>query len=439
MKRAWGLILTVILVLSIVAPCSFAETTVPWDESQANIDWKQCAGTKIRVMMASHYFQAGIEPLVPEFEELTGIDVQFESYPEQEFWNKLLIEFNGGSSAPDAFMLNYINVPMYHYGGWIEPLTPYINNPKLTDAAWYDYPDLFEKGVDFGTYENNFYGLPVTGEWQILFYRKDLYEQKGLKVPTTMDELYENCKALNTPDVSGIVMRCARASALWWPIAGFVRTYGGYWMKDGVCTLDSPEAIAAAEMYVKLLSDCGPSGIANYTYVEALTDFQQGRTAHFIDSSGFMAQMEDPAKSVVSGKVGYAPMPAAKAGEQAVPNVNHWMLGMGKQSENKEGAWLFLEWATSKSMAKKIGLASGTAARVSTWEDPDYASLYPQEWIDCSLNSAKIADKLCIPPVPEVSQMGDFIEVAVTEMMSGNQDVAALMQDVAKKSNALLS
>ena len=462
MKKALNLILAFVMLISVFAGCGqSAQTTQgstsdtqkvedtqasdivksdnPLDESNANIDWKQFNGSKIRVMMATHFFQAGVEPHVPEFEKLTGIDVQFESYPEQEFWNKLLIEFNGGSSAPDVFMLNYTNIPMYHSGGWIDPLTPYIDNAKITDSKWYDQADLLEKGVDFGTYADNYYGVPVTGEWQILYYRKDIYEQKGLKVPTTMDELYENCKATNSPEVSGIVMRCARASALWWPWAGFVRTYGSYWVEDGVSKLDSQESIDATAMYVKLLSDFGPSGIANYTYVEALTDFQQGRSAHFIDSSGFMAQMEDKSKSTVAGKVGYALMPAAAKGVDPVPNVNHWMLGLGKQSANKEAAWLFTQWATSKKMAKVVGLASGTAARTSIWEDADYRAAYPQEWIDCSLNSAKYADKLCIPPVPEASQLGDYLEIAVTELMSGNKDTATVMKDLAKKSNDLLS
>ena len=41
--------------------------------------------------------------------------------------------------------------------------------------------------------------MPVNPNIPLLFYRKDLYEQKGLKVPETWDEFYANAKALHNP------------------------------------------------------------------------------------------------------------------------------------------------------------------------------------------------------------------------------------------------
>ena len=77
-------------------------------------------------------------------------------------------------------------------------------------------------------------------------------------------------------------------------------------------------------MYAKLLQDAGPAGVGNYTWYEAVSDFQQGKAAMYIDASVFMSQIEDPAKSTVAGKVGYAPMPAGPKG--AFANTGSWML-----------------------------------------------------------------------------------------------------------------
>ena len=41
-------------------------------------DWRQFEGQEIRFLMNQHPFTDFIEPLVPEFEELTGIDVTLE-------------------------------------------------------------------------------------------------------------------------------------------------------------------------------------------------------------------------------------------------------------------------------------------------------------------------------------------------------------------------
>ena len=47
--------------------------------------------------------------------------------------------------------------------------------------------------------------VPVNPNIPLLYYRADLYQQKGLKVPTTWDELLANAKALhNPPQMYGI-------------------------------------------------------------------------------------------------------------------------------------------------------------------------------------------------------------------------------------------
>lgn len=412
--------------------------TDPFDYSTVNIDWNQKQGTSIRVLLSKHFFTDGVQKLLPDFEKLTGIKVQLEVFPESEFWNKMLIEFNGGSNPPDAFMLNYNTVAQYSTGGWLEPLDQYIKNPKLTDDKWYDFNDFLPKALDFGTFQDVFYGLPVTGEWQILFYRKDLYEQKGLKVPETFDDLYANCKVLNGDKMAGIVNRCARTSAAFWPWGGFVRTYGGYWFTpENEPQLESDPVVKATDMYTKLLKDFGPKGVVNYTWYEALTDFQQGKAAHFIDSSGFMAMVEDPAKSVVAGKVGYAPLPSAEKGKKAVPNVNHWMLGMGKQSKNKDAAYLFLEWATSKKIGLDIAINNGTAARTSLWKNEDFLKKYPKEWAQASLDSAAIADKLAIPQIKELGQVGEYLEIALNEICYDKPVKDALKEAQAKTLKAI--
>ena len=56
--------------------------------------------------------------------------------------------------------------------------------------------------------------VPINPNIPLLYYRADLYEQKGLKVPQTWDELLANAKALhNPPQIYGMVQRGARGPA----------------------------------------------------------------------------------------------------------------------------------------------------------------------------------------------------------------------------------
>jgi multiple sugar transport system substrate-binding protein len=359
---------------------------------------------------------------------------------ESEYWNKMIVEFNSGANPPDVFMLNYVTVAQYEAGGWVEPLGEYLNDPNLTDMEWYDFDDFFPAAIDFGTYNGKLYGLPITGEWQILFYRKDLYEEQGLEIPTTMDELHANAVALHSDEVAGIVNRAHRTSAAWWPWAGFARTYGGYWVSpDGEVGLTHPNVVEATKMYVKLLRDAGPKGILNYTWYEASQDFQQGRAAHFIDSSGFLGGFEDPEKSAVAGKVGYALMPAAEPGDKPVPNVNHWMLGMGAQSENKTAAFLFLQWATSKENSILIGRKVGGGARTSVFEDEELLAKYPAQAVEVSLQSAEIADKLALPQIVELGEIGQYLAIALNEIFEDEANTMQYLEEAQAKTEKALS
>ncbi len=427
MKRTLVVISCLLLVVTIVTP-------------SMGLDWKQAEGTKLRIMFVQHWFTDALKPLLPDFEEMTGIKVQLEVLTESEYWNKMIVEFNSGANPPDAFMLNYVTVAQYEAGGWVEPLGDYISNPDLTDIEGYDFNDFFPAAIDFGTFKEKLYGLPITGEWQILFYRKDLYEEKGLAVPKTMDELYKNAVAIHSDKVAGIANRAHRTSAAWWPWAGFARTYGGYWVSpEGKVGLTDPNVVEATEMYVKLLRDAGPKGILNYTWYEASQDFQQGRAAHFIDSSGFLGGFEDPENSAVAGKVGYALMPAAKEGSSPVPNVNHWMLGMGAQSKKKEAAYLFLQWATSKENTITIARNVGSGARASVFEDAELLSKYPAQAIEVSLASAAIADKLALPQIVELGEIGQYLAIAINEVFADEANTMKFLEEAQAQTEKALS
>jgi multiple sugar transport system substrate-binding protein len=416
------------------------EMTAPEQKPAGGFSWKQQEGAKLRLMFVQHYFTDSLKPLIPQFEQMTGIKVQLEVLTESEYWNKMVVEFNSGANPPDVFMLNYVTVAQYEAGGWVEPLADYLENTTLTNTDWYDFNDFFPKAIDFGTYKGKLYGLPITGEWQILFYRKDLYEQKGLKVPKTMDELLKNAVALKTSDVAGIVLRAHRTSAAWWPWAGFVRTYGGYWVSpENVVGLTDPQVVAATKMYVDLIKQAGPKGILNYTWYEASQDFQQGRAAHFIDSSGFLGGFENPEKSAVAGKVGYALMPAAKAGQDPVPNVNHWMLGMGSQSKNKEAAYLFLEWATSKENLIKVGRSVGSGPRTSVYEDPELLAKYPAQSVEVSLLSSKIADKQALPQIVQLNEIGQYLAIAINEIFADESNIMKYLREAKDKTQKAMS
>ena len=134
--------------------------------------------------------------------------------------------------------------------GWLEPLNAHYSDKSLTDLAWYDESDLLKTARAYPLWsDGERYAIPITSEAMTLFINRDALAAKNLPVPQTFDELLATAKAVKTNDMSGIAMRAQASGNSSAPPMSFVFSYGGDMVKDNKAAFDSPEAIAAIEMY----------------------------------------------------------------------------------------------------------------------------------------------------------------------------------------------
>ncbi|MBN8995097.1 MAG: sugar ABC transporter substrate-binding protein [Rhizobiales bacterium] len=405
------------------------------------VDWQQAKGTELFLGMNKHAYTDAITPLIPEFEKLTGIKVTMESYAQDEFMNKRLVDLSSGAGTFDIVMMDQAIV-QYAGANWIEPLDSYFSDPKVVDAAAYDMADFLPSMIKDGKVDGKLFGIPISGEAQILYYRKDLLDAAGVTVPTNMDELLAAAVKLNKPgETAGILLRGQKIHTAW-NSSGFVWSYGGRIfddpMKPTKATFDSPEAAAAITMYAKLLQEAGPPGVGNYTWYECVSDFQQGKAAMYIDASVFMSQIEDPSKSTVAGKIGYAAMPAGPKG--AFANTGSWMLSMSSSSKNKVGAALFLAWATGKETALKVGESAGLGVRASVFESPAVQAKYPAEWAKATAKSMQSVNPE--PGFPLITQIDEWLDIyggAVNATILKQADAQTNLSAAAKKMDDVLA
>ena len=431
MKQFTTRLVTLLLALAMLCSVASAESIVK-DPSTANIDWRQFEGSQIRVLLVEHFAANAILDHVEEFEALTGIDVIYETIPEGDYQNKLLIEHSGGGTPPEVYMENYSTVAAHMPGGWVSDMNTYLNNEKLTDPDFYRFDDFMKSAIDYCNYEGILPGIPITGEWQILYYRTDLLEEKGLSVPKTMDELYEVALALNDPEnnINGFASRFKKNVGTWSIFGSYLWCYGGQYLDEATRTpcLNTQAAYDAAEFYTRILRDTAPEGVVNYGWSECIAEMQAGTVAMICDSSGFMGQVVDPELSTVADKIGFAAIPQVE-GITGGTHVNHWMLGLSAMSPNPDAGWLFIQWATSPEMTKKTGLVTGNSARESMWADEEFRAAFAYEgYIDAALQSSTISIPEINPQIPESQELSVIVENALHEIYGG-ADVKATMDN----------
>jgi multiple sugar transport system substrate-binding protein len=425
--------LSVLLIIITIIPISAAA-------SNTKI-WKQFSGTNLTFIMNEHPYTEALKPLLPEFKKLTGINVKFEVYPEAEFLKKKLLDVSSGVGQYDGGMMAD-EMPAYVQGKFVEPLDKYFRNSKLIDKKWFDMDDVSLKGRQWLSLNKKLYGMPVTFEGVIMFYRKDLFAASHVAVPQTYEELLSAAKKLNNPPQRyGIVMRGSREPGQnVYPWASFFRSYGGEWFdRKGKVAFSNKNGVAALNMYVDLLKNFGPPGAANYGWYEATSDFMQGKAAIFIDASIFASMIEDPQKSTVAKKIGYAQIPAGPNGIRKT-NLWYWSLAISSLSKHKEAAAQFIAWASSKDICLKVAADSGGSARASIWEKESFqkSAALPKEWFKASLDAMKVVDPDCQPKMKEWWEFQNYVGIAISEAIAGSSTPEQALKNAAKKTQNLL-
>lgn len=430
MKKRWlGTGLTVLLSLTMLAGCGgtapgASESPEPSNAPAASETPKQdkpFAGQSLSIVTANHPWGEAIVPLIPEFEEATGMKVKVESYFEDQLTQKLTVQFTASSATPDVFMYRPLQEGrLFFKNGWVAPLDEYVNR-----NADYDFEDISKAAVGTTTVDGKIAGIPIITEQEVLYYRKDLLEKANIPVPKTMDELMAAAKQLHDPknEMYGFVSRGQR-SPLVTQLSSFIYSEGGDFMDGDKATINSPEAIKAMTTYGTLLKDYGPPGVLNMSWPQAFGIFAQGKVAFLTDANSLYTNLTDPEKSTVSEHVGFAAFPAGDAGSKPY-NVTAWGLAINANSKNKEAAWAFIEWATGKEIVLKQQQKGNPGARGSVWNDPEATKSYPPQLVEVTKEAMAGGVDHDRPVVISVGEARDAVGEIVMKIMTGEQDIQA--------------
>lgn len=190
-----------------------------------------------------------------------------------------------------------------------------------------------------------------------LYYRRDLLEKHGRRVPETCEEMAGTAAAIMQAERAGGATRMqghvfqGRAyegltvNALEWLGEGIVAP-------DGRVIVNTPHAAEVLAMAARWVGTITPRGVLNYAEEEARGVFQSGN-AVFMRNWPYAWQLLDAPGSAVRGRVGVAPLPGGAAvlgGEQ---------LGVSRHSRNPEVAVSLVLHLTGRAEQRRRAIAGG--------------------------------------------------------------------------------
>jgi sorbitol/mannitol transport system substrate-binding protein len=292
---------------------------------------------------------------------------------------RITTDVSQGSGQFDIVFIGLYETPIFAKKGWLKPME---NLP-----ADYDLDDVFKSLRDGLSNDGKLYALPFYGESSMLMYRKDLFDEKGLKMPDqpTYDDIAKFADAL-TDKSKGQYGITLRGQPGWGENMAFlgtlINTFGATWFDmSWKPTIDTPEWQKAITYYIDLLKKSGPPGATSNGFNECLTLMTSGKAGMWIDATVAGGMLENAKQSQVAGKMGYSQAPI-----QLTPNGSHWLwswaFAIPKSAKQAEAAQKFAGWATSKEYIKLVADDLGWGSvppgtRKSLYDNPEYQKAAP--------------------------------------------------------------
>src|SRR5207245_2555062 len=142
------------------------------------------------------------EPLqrrAPDFEKATGAKVQIITVPFSDLYQKVLTDFATKTNSYDATVFDPQWMGDYVPPGYLEDLTDRVKNDST--LQWDDIAPFFR---DFSaTFKGKVYTIPLDGDFQMVYYRKDLLQKDGLKAPETWQDYIHIARHFQGKDLNG--------------------------------------------------------------------------------------------------------------------------------------------------------------------------------------------------------------------------------------------
>ena len=201
----------------------------------------------------------------------------------------------------------------YVDAGVVLPLDDYYEKYGVWD-------ELLDGATTYCTYDGKTYGLPLKQWAGVLFCNKTIFDQYGLEIPKTFDDMMKCVKTFRENDVTPMVLGAKDG----WHIgmiqnALAVRTAGADYMNEalaGDATLNTPEIVRSAEL-LQELNEAGafPDGTLGISSDEAEEEFYSGLVPMFFGGSWVAQSVNNPDNACSEDEIVVTAMPTVEDGK----------------------------------------------------------------------------------------------------------------------------
>jgi multiple sugar transport system substrate-binding protein len=361
------------------------------------------SGNTISIALLDCPASYAMKSLLSNFTNLSGINVSVDMCNFDQLLEVSKKELSSGSAKYDLFMVDIVWMRYFASSEYLLDITEDImNDPRYSNGGYIE--EVFDS---LSRFKDRIYGLPFMPGTQILFYRKDLFEDNRLKQsymrqygvelkpPSNWVE-FNSVARFFTKSYNGespVLYGTTMAAGLPTFIASeFCPRKWAYkaraFDEKGNVTINSSEALQAVRNFVQSYSYAPPWSVDN-NWDGEIDDFYKGKCAMLIQYESHSTRILNRSKLDMTGTVGYGIIPGAS------PVLGGWSLAINKYSKKSRNALKFIKWACSPEMSIPYSILGGTTAWKSYYKSSDLNLLYP--WLSVAYKSYGYSRKRSSP------------------------------------------
>lgn len=376
-KKISAMILIITIAASLAA-CGSSEnkdkleTNKNENDSGENSEREKVNSTEpLSVVIWDSGQQDGLQTIMDDFTEETGIKTEIMVVPWDQYWVLLEAGAQGGD-MPDVFWMHANEAERYMSNGMLMDLTD-----KITESSEIDLANYPKDIVNLYSYEGKSYAIPKDIDTIALWYNKKLFDEAGMDYPTadwTWDDLYDAAKKLTKDDGSqyGYALDAGNGQA---GSFNYIYDEGGYVISEDKTKsgYDDPKTIKAMQFFEKMIQD----GIMPNQDIMAesgeFTLFSNGKIAMIAMGSWMVQSLAQNEYVAANCDCIELPKSAATGRRCSIYNGLGWAVSAN--SERQLDAWKLVEYLGGEAAQKKQAELGVT---MSAYEGAS------ESWTDCA-------------------------------------------------------
>lgn len=362
-----------------------------------------------------------LELVAKDFSVLHDVDISF-TYVSLRDLHKLICQDSKKEKGEyDIYLFDVSWLTYLSQEKCLMDLTDIILSPD------FDTSHMIKKNLDNANYKGHQYGLPIIGGTNLLFYRKDIFEDLSVKrsfqeqhhlplrPPRTWAEFNGIARYFtkeynpDSPTRFGTAITGSLDEEMFLELIVRLWSYGGgFFDQNNRFIINSPANIKG---FQSIMDTCNYISGDPFTQSrqQSFQQFASGDVAMIISFTEYASELKEFLSSDATLKIGYSTMPGR------VPANVGWHLGVSQTTENLDIIVKFFKWLCDKNISYYMTILDGQSVMDYPYHNHELLKLYP--WLEITEEGIGLSRSRLYPYKKNSTSLPSYqLETALTDV-----------------------